>query len=129
MTLRPRRLVLLCGLLPTITVAILSLYRPSFLTNLEYGAYDVLVRAARTRPPDSRIVIVDVDERSLTAVGQWPWRRDIVAKLLERLRDLGASTIALDIIFAEADRYEATGAATDEALAATLRDGRVVPGY
>ena len=107
MTLRPRRLVLLCGLLPTIVVAILSLYRPSFLTNLEYGAYDVLVRAARTRPPDSRIVIVDVDERSLSAVGQWPWRRDIVAKLLERLRDLGASTIALDIIFAEAVSFSA----------------------
>ena len=67
MTMRPRRLVLLCGLLPAIVAAVLSLYRPSFLENFEYSAYDTLVRAARTRPPSGNIVIVDVDERSLSA--------------------------------------------------------------
>ncbi|MGH9141622.1 MAG: CHASE2 domain-containing protein, partial [Vicinamibacterales bacterium] len=129
MTLPPRRLVLLCGLLPTLMTAGLSLYRPPILANLEYSAYDRLVRFLAPRPPDGRIVIVDVDERSLSAIGQWPWRRDVIARLIARMRDLGASTIALDIMFAESDRYNGTGVAPDEALADTLRAGKVALGY
>jgi CHASE2 domain-containing sensor protein len=126
---RPRRLILLCGLLPTLVVAEVSVFRPSFLASLEYGAYDSLVRAAPTRPPDSRIVIVDVDERSLSAVGQWPWSRDLIGTLIARMRDLGASTIALDILFAEPDRYNGIGISPDQALADTLRAGGVALGY
>jgi adenylate cyclase len=81
-----------------------------------------------------------VDDRSLSAIGQWPWRRDVVGQLIARLRDAGASVIALDIIFAEYDRYaqpvnadrRSTGdkaAAPDTALADALRGGRVVLGY
>jgi CHASE2 domain-containing sensor protein len=126
---RPRRLVLLYGLVPTLITAALSLYRPSFLANLEYGTYDVMMRAARPRPPGGHIVIVDVDERSLSAFGQWPWRRDLIGELITRMRDLGASTIALDMVFAEPDRSGGNRVATDEALAETLRAGRVVLGY
>src|SRR5881394_2978327 len=109
MTLRPRRFVLLCGVVPAIVTAVLSLYRPAFLEKLEYSAYDALVRSARTRPPGGNIVIVDVDERSLSAIGQWPWRRDLIGNLIARMRELGASTITLDIIFAESDRSAGTG--------------------
>ena len=109
MTFGPGRLVVLCGLVPTLVAALLSLYRPAFLRNWEYGAYDAILRATPTRPPDGRIVIVDIDDRSLTTIGQWPWRRDVVGQLVSRLRDLGAATVALDIIFAEPDRFEGTG--------------------
>ena len=126
---QPRRLVLVCGVLPAIVVALLSLYRPAFLERLEYASYDALLRAARTRPPSGDVVIVDVDERSLSAVGQWPWRRDLVGNLVTRIRDLGAASIALDIVFAESDRYAGAGAATDQAMADALRPGRVVLGY
>jgi len=119
MKTRARPLVLLTGLLPTLVVAGLSVYRPQFLERLEYGAYDTVVRSARVHPPGSKVVIVDVDERSLSAIGQWPWRRDIVGDLITRLRDFGASAVALDIIFPESDRYEGTG--SDEALAHALR--------
>jgi CHASE2 domain-containing sensor protein len=128
MTAQHRRTLLLCGLLPAIVVALLSLYRPSFLENQEFGAYDTLVRNTRTRPPSGRIAIVDVDEHSLAAVGQWPWRRDVLGQLIGRIRELGASTIALDIVFAESDRY-AGEALTDEAMASALRPGGVVLGY
>jgi adenylate cyclase len=74
-------------------------------------------------------VIVDVDERSLSAVGQWPWRRDLVGNLVARIRDLGASAVALDVVFAESDRYAGSGAATDQAMADALRPGGVVLGY
>ena len=128
MTAQHRRTLLLCGLLPALVVALLSLYRPTLLENQEFGAYDTLMRHARTRPPSGRIAIVDVDEHSLAAVGQWPWRRDVVGQLIGRIRELGASTIALDIVFAESDRY-AGEALTDEAMASALRPGRVVLGY
>jgi CHASE2 domain-containing sensor protein len=129
MTLQQRRIVMLCGLLPALAIALLSLYRPGFLENQEFGAYDALVRAAATPPPGGAITIVDVDEHSLAAVGQWPWRRDVIGGLIGRIRDLGASTIALDIVFAESDRYAAADASTDEAMADALRPGRVVLGY
>ena len=129
MNLRPDRLVLICGLVPTLVTAWLSLSRPSALANLEYGGYDLVVRSVATRPPSGRIVIVDVDERSLSAVGQWPWRRDVIGRLITRLRDLGVPTIALDIIFAESDRYNETGVRADQTLADTLRKGGVALGY
>jgi CHASE2 domain-containing sensor protein len=129
MTVRPRRLVMLCGVVPTVVIAVLSLYRPLFLSSLEHNVDDTLMRAVRTHPPDSRIVIVDIDDHSLSTIGQWPWRRDIVGNLITRLRELGAKVVALDVVFAESDRYAGTGAATDEALSGALRPGRVVLGY
>lgn len=129
MTPRPRRLLLLCGLVPTLVAAALSLWRPPLLAHLEFSVYDAMVRSAPTRPPDARVVVVDVDERSLAAIGQWPWRRDLVAELITRLRDEGATTVALDVVFAEADRYEREASGTDAALAAALRRGGVVLGY
>ncbi len=106
------------------------------LTRVAFGVYDTLLRFADTDPPDGRIVIVNVDERSLSTIGQWPWRRDVVGGLIERLRAMGARTIALDIIFSEPDRGDGTRqpdgalpAAPDAALAETLRAGGVVLGY
>jgi hypothetical protein len=57
-----------------VVVAVLSLYRPPVLNSLDFGVYDTLSRALPTRIPSDRIVIVDVDERSLASIGQWPWR-------------------------------------------------------
>ena len=82
----PRRLVLLCGILPTLAVALVSLARPAAFTHFEYGVYDRLTRAIRAHAPGGHVAIVDVDERSLAAIGQWPWRRDVVATLLSKIR-------------------------------------------
>src|SRR5262245_66514555 len=101
-----RRLVFNCGAAAVVMTAGLAILRPSFLVRLDDTAYDVVMRSARLQPIGSKVVIVDVDERSLSTVGQWPWRRDVMAKLVSRLRTAGASTIALDVIFAEADRDE-----------------------
>jgi CHASE2 domain-containing sensor protein len=126
---RPRRLILLCGLLPTLAVAVLSLYRPASFVSFEYGIYDRLVRSLPARPTSDRVVIIDVDERSLASVGQWPWRRDVIGRLVSRLREYGASVVALDIVFAEPDRFEGKGTTPDAALAESLRGGRVILGY
>ncbi len=48
--------------------------------------------------------VVDIDEASLKAFGQWPWPRDRIAVLVDRLSEMGAAVIAFDILFSEPDR-------------------------
>jgi CHASE2 domain-containing sensor protein len=133
-----RRHILLAGLVPTVICAALALHAPALLTRVDLGVYDTLVRFAGTDAPAGRIVIVDIDERSLFALGQWPWRRNVVGTLIDRLRAMDARTIALDIMFPEPDRgegipgngaTETLPASPDAALAETLRAGQVVLGY
>jgi adenylate cyclase len=129
MSPRYRRILLLCGLVPTLVAAVLSLTRPATLISLEYAVYDALVRWTPTRLPSGRVVIVDGDEKSLAGVGQWPWRRDIISRLVDALRERGAATVALDIMFAENDRYEGSGRSPDAVLSDSLRKGGVILGY
>ena len=57
------------------------------------------------RPKDAApVLIVDIDEKSLKAVGQWPWPRTKLADLINRIAESGAVAAAFDIIFPEADR-------------------------
>jgi adenylate cyclase len=129
-----RRFILLCGLVPAVLTVAFVIYRPAFVTQLDYRTYDSLVRASPVAPPDGRVAIVDIDDRSLATIGQWPWRRDVVAELVGRLRGAGARVVAFDLVFAEPDRYGGTPASdgiagTDATLAETLREGGVVLGY
>src|SRR5688572_29343821 len=124
-----RRLALACGLVPTLLAAILALVRPPALAHVEYDVYDTLVRSLTPAPPTGRVVVVDVDEKSLTAIGQWPWRRDVVASLVDTLRGLGAASIGVDVIFAEPDRDTTSAFAPDAVLATSLQQGAVVLGY
>jgi adenylate cyclase len=73
------------------------------LRNLVFDSYQR--QRPRTYRADLPVRIVDIDEESLKRLGQWPWPRDLVARLVDRLGELGAATVALDIIFAEPDRF------------------------
>ena len=129
-----RRLVLLCGVVPALLTAALAIWHPVLLTQLDRRIYDGFLRELPASPQDSsRVIVVDIDERSLAAVGQWPWSRDVIARLVTRLREMGAVVIALDVIFPESDRFQradsAPGDETDAALASALQQGHVVVGY
>jgi signal transduction histidine kinase len=114
--------------LPAILCAAGAVAPPALLVRLNDGTADLLRRAVPLPRPDPRIVIVDVDERSLSAIGQWPWRRDRLAALVARLREGGARVVALDFVFSEPDRAGPVDD-VDGGLAETLRRGRVVLGY
>jgi adenylate cyclase len=131
--------ILLCTLAATAVVVVLWTFRPQAIAQLDRRVYDDLLRHTAPPPPTGRVSIVAVDEKSIAEIGQWPWRRDVVARLVERLRDLGARVIAFDIIMSEPDRLgrrgprspdgdEVIGTTTDAALAAALKDQRVVTG-
>jgi adenylate cyclase len=73
-----------------------------FLQRFESYLYDVRVRATLPNTLDSRIVIVDIDERSLTAEGEWPWPRDRFAHLLDNLFDrYHVRVVGFDVFFAD----------------------------
>jgi len=101
------RLVLLYGIVFSSLLFFLSLAKPDladFLNNRVYDALLVTDTGESSRVP----VIVDIDEKSLKQYGQWPWPRHRVAILLDRLRELGALSIGLDMLFAEDDRTSIT---------------------
>lgn len=54
-------------------------------------------------PTTENVVIVDIDERSLKALGQWPWQRIKIAQIVDNLTKAGAGIIGFDIVFAEYD--------------------------
>ena len=56
------------------------------------------------KPKNDSVVIVDIDEKSLQNLGQWPWPRDILSKILYNLTKAEVAVIGLDIVFAEEDR-------------------------
>ena len=77
-------------------------FRP--LTHLELQAYDARLRLFLPKTRDSRLVIVDIDEKSLNAEGHWPWGRDKLALLLRQLFEKHrVRVVGFDVAFAEAD--------------------------
>ena len=75
-----------------------------FFDVLENAAYDARVRFATKEGQDKRIVIVDIDERTLHQMGQWPWPRGNIKRLVDNLFDeYGVALVGFDVVFAEAD--------------------------
>lgn len=99
-----RRLIPICGIICTALITFLYLYKPTYLHFLDYKFYDILLWSSHTDTTPKTSVIVDLDDRSLAEFGQWPWPRYRIALLLSRLKELGAASIALDMIFADPDR-------------------------
>lgn len=119
---------------------------------LQFSVFDTYNRLyPRPAPADRPVVIVDIDEESLKELGQWPWPRTVLARLVDQLSALGAKAVAFDMVFAEPDRTTPTRIAqglpvspdydaarnslgqlpdNDEVLAqAIARNGRVITGF
>jgi len=75
-----------------------------WLQALELQAYDARLKLFMPRTVDPRIVILDIDEKSLIAEGHWPWRRDKLALMLKQLFDrYRVRVVGFDIAFPEPD--------------------------
>jgi adenylate cyclase len=78
---------------------------PLPLQQLRYLTFDSYQRLQpRTYDPAAPVSIAAIDEKSLDAFGQWPWSRAILARIADRLTEMGAAAIAFDVLFAEPDR-------------------------
>jgi len=93
------------------------------LSRVDNLLYD-LGQRLHSRPPPADLVIVAIDEDSLSKLGRWPWSRRLHAALIDRLHADGARAIGLDLVFAEPDTADQPAdAALTEAVA---RAGNVV---
>ena len=68
--------------------------------SLERKAYDLGV-AATTRTPSDRIAVIAIDDASLANIGRWPWSREVMATMTERLAAAKVKTIGNTVLFSE----------------------------
>ena len=105
-----KRLPTYLGIFATAFTLYLLSYAPPFVQDffdrLELVIYDqrLEIMPRQQRKEEHRIVIVDLDERSLQAEGQFPWNRIKVGRLVEKLRDYGTLVVGFDVTFPEPDR-------------------------
>ena len=106
MTRRATRLIYISFVFALIGGAILLRYvDPFFVRALRLIAFDNFQRLdPEPYDPNLPIRIVDIDEKSLSVIGQWPWPRTTVRDLLLGLTSKGAAVVAFDVLFAEPDR-------------------------
>jgi adenylate cyclase len=121
--MRTRRLALGLGLVAVALACELGHLSLPLVDTLDRYLYDTRLRLQPSRP-NSRVLIVDVDERSLEAHGRWPWSRETVAKLVQTIaRDGGARAIGIDMVFAEPQAQQ------DPVLMRALAGAPVALGY
>ncbi len=125
----------------------LRIYDPAPLEILRLKTFDLYQVMSEPEPSPGQVVIVDIDEKSLGELGQWPWPRTLLADLVNRLSASGAAVITFDVLFPEADRTSPQAVAAvvesydkqtaerlrqlksnDEVLAAAIGKTRVVLG-
>ena len=99
-----RKTVLIVGVVMAILAAGLIVLDLEPLHQLDLITYDLMLRKLGKKPANPKVMVVDVDEASLARYGQWPWSRDLVARLLDGIRDGKPDFVGIDILFAEPDR-------------------------
>lgn len=77
---------------------------PAWVESARVQTFDLYQRLAPRKSAAQPVVIVDIDEKSLSAVGQWPWPRTLIADLIGALQKAGAAVVGFDAVFSEYDR-------------------------
>ena len=75
---------------------------PQQMAGLNHLVQDLGLRSL-ARPPHPDIVVIAVDDRSITSIGRWPWRRALHAQLVDVVTAQNPKAIGLDILFSEPD--------------------------
>jgi len=85
-------------------------YEIPFIKRFENIVYDARLRLTMANTIDPRIVIIDIDEKSLAMEGRWPWRRDKLGIMLDQLFDhYKVGMVGFDVVFAEKDESSGLG--------------------
>ena len=103
-----------------IALTYIGLQDPYVKEILRLKSFDILIQQER-KEVSSDIGVVTIDEKSIEKYGQWPWKRDVLAQIINDLRKSGAGIIMIPILFSEEDRLGG-----DDALAKALKDNGVV---
>jgi len=98
------RVLILLFLFISVLSSTAYLFLPAHFQSLDSRVRDFYFKFRGPQKTSDSIVIIDIDEKSIKELGQWPWERSKIATLLENLQNAGVAIIGLDIIFSEADR-------------------------
>ncbi len=125
-----KRAAILIGLVLTVGIMAIEISNTPllerYLDRIDNILYDFRMQVLL--PPKAllsdKIVIVDLDEKSLLEHGQWPWSRKIVAHLVEEMALAGVKVAAFDVVFAEPEQNAADSLIEDLALRGMLAPAR-----
>ena len=93
----------LAVLLIFITIASSKIFFKDFIISFDNQIRDYMFISRGEIKTNDNVVIIDIDEKSLNSLGQWPWPRDKVAEIIKNLSLANVGVIGLDIVFAELD--------------------------
>ncbi|GAB6040861.1 CHASE2 domain-containing protein [Endothiovibrio diazotrophicus] len=120
-----RRHIVRIGLSLLVTLLVIAadiFYQLPILQRLEHIAYDTRLKLTLPGGVDKRVVIADIDERSLAVEGRWPWPRNRLARLLDQLFDhYGIAVLGFDVVFGDEDTGTALGV-LDQLAGGPLKD-------
>lgn len=110
----------LFGIAITLFFCLLYLLKPQPIQTIDLKLYDLMFLLRGKENHSNKVVIVAIDEKSLEKIGRWPWSRDIMAKLVDKLTENSPAVIAFDVIFSESEK-------NDPILAKSIRNaGNVI---
>ena len=100
-----RFIVTIVSIIVAILLGLTRISDPEFVQVLRLKYFDQLqIKYPRVTEGQTYSVIVDIDEKSLREIGQWPWPRTVLADLFNKSREAGMLVLGLDVLFAEKDR-------------------------
>ncbi|MDY0227789.1 MAG: CHASE2 domain-containing protein [Desulfomicrobium apsheronum] len=92
------------GCLITLCVIFLGVVRPPLFEHIENKTFDVLFSQTSLRTPSQVPILISIDDKALSRLGQWPWPRNVLAKVISRLREAGVDIVALDLVLSSRDQ-------------------------
>jgi serine phosphatase RsbU (regulator of sigma subunit)/CHASE2 domain-containing sensor protein len=92
------------GLLVLGALTLLLWLQPPFITRQQLQWFDASQRLLPRTVKATPAVVVDIDQRSMAALGQWPWPRTVLAQLIREIQRAKPHAIGLDILMSESDR-------------------------
>ncbi|MGP1484609.1 MAG: CHASE2 domain-containing protein [Campylobacter sp.] len=93
------------SLLVVFAMSGIYVFYPTFLESIDGYFKDALFNVRGERENSGNIVIVDIDETSISELGQWPWSRDKIARIVENLNSANAAIVGFDVLFSEPDEH------------------------
>ncbi len=91
-------------LLILILLIILKTINPNFIKSISYLSFDMYQKVFPIKKNDSNVIIIDIDEKSLSKFGQFPWNRSVFAKIIENVNYSKPKAIGFDVFFSEKDK-------------------------
>ena len=92
------------GIVLLIFLVLIKIQDSNFVRKIENISYDAYQSLFVEKSTFDEVVIIDIDEKSIGEIGQFPWRRDIFANLIQKLNQYGVSVITFDVFFSEDDK-------------------------